>query len=275
MMAPPAADAGPYEGPTPYPDLNDVLREFVGGARSILGDDLVAACLQGSFAVGDFDEHSDCDWVMAIARPLTDDQVAALQEDFHRVYDLPCAWAQHLEGSYFPVDVLLSCDRRGEKLWYLDNGAREMTRSAHCNSAVVRQQVREHGVRLYGADPRSLVDPIPVDVLREEIQSVIVDWGGEILADPGKWANRFYQGFITLSFCRKWCDLTLGTVGSKRRGAAWAKERLAPEWHDLIDRAWKTRPVPEVSVQAPADPEDWKRTLRLVALVIEAVSGQT
>jgi len=97
--------------PTPYRDLNEVLSEFVGGVRSILGDDLVAACLQGSFAVGDFDEHSDCDWVMAIARPLTEDQVAALQAVFvfHRVYELPCAWAQHLEGSYFPVDVLRSC----------------------------------------------------------------------------------------------------------------------------------------------------------------------
>jgi len=72
--------------PTPYRDLNEVLSEFVGGVRSILGDDLVAACLQGSFAVGDFDEHSDCDWVMAIARPLTEDQVAALQAVFHRVY---------------------------------------------------------------------------------------------------------------------------------------------------------------------------------------------
>jgi hypothetical protein len=259
--------------PTPYHDLNEVLAEFVGGVRSILGDDLVAACLQGSFAVGDFDEHSDCDWVMAVARPLTDAQVAALQEDFHRVYDLPSPWARHLEGSYFPVDVLRSCDRRGEKLWYLDNGAREMERSTHCNSAVVRQQVRGHGVGLYGADPASLVDPIPVELLREEIRSVILDWGGEILADPDRWANRFYQGFITLSFCRKWCDWTHGDVGSKRRGAAWAKARLEPEWHDLIDRAWATRPVPEVQVRTPADPDDWARTLRLVRLVRERVEA--
>ena len=119
--------------PTSYRDLNEVLAEFVGGVRSILGDDLVAACLQGSFAVGDADEHSDCDWVMAIARPLTDDRVAALQEDFCRIYDLPSPWAQHLEGSYFPVDVLRSVDRVGEELWYLDNGAREMIRSTHCN----------------------------------------------------------------------------------------------------------------------------------------------
>jgi len=165
-----------------------------------------------------------------------------------------------------------TCDRRGEELWYLDNGARTMTRSTHCNSAVVRQQVREHGVRLFGAEPACLVDAIPVDLLREEIRAVIADWGAEILADPDRFANRFYQGFITLSFCRKWCDLTLGTVGSKRRGAEWAKARLEREWHDLIDRAWDTRPVPEVGVKTPADPADWARTLGLVRHVIGRVT---
>jgi hypothetical protein len=260
--------------PTPYHDLNEVLTDFVGGVRSILGDDLVAACLQGSFAVGDFDEYSDCDWVMVVAHPLTADQVAALQEDFYRVYDLPSPWARHLEGSYFPVDVLRSCDRREEQLWYLDNGARTMIPSTHCNTAVVRQQVREHGVRLYGPEPATLVDPIPVDLLRDEMCSSHIDWGEQLLAAPAQFENRFYQGFITLSYCRVWCDVTLGTVGSKRRGAEWAKARLGPEWHDLIDRAWTTRPVPEVGIKTPPDAEDWQRTLALVRLIIDRLRSR-
>jgi predicted nucleotidyltransferase len=85
--------------PTPIRDLNQVLSRFVGGVRSILSDDLIGAYLQGSFAVGDADENSDCDWVMVVARPLTKGQVEALQEDFHRVYALSSPWAQHLEGS--------------------------------------------------------------------------------------------------------------------------------------------------------------------------------
>jgi len=96
-----------------------------------------------------------------------------------------------------------------------------------------------------------------------------VDWGKQLLADSSEFENRFYQGYITLTFCRVWCDVTLGSVGSKRRGAAWAKERLDPTWHDLIDRAWDTRPVPEVSVRTPPDPEDWKRTMELVRLILD------
>ena len=46
-------------GPTPYSDLNDVLRELLAGAREALGANFCGLYLQGSFAVGDADEHSD------------------------------------------------------------------------------------------------------------------------------------------------------------------------------------------------------------------------
>jgi hypothetical protein len=259
--------------PTPYPDLNAVLADLANGIRGVLGDDLVGFCLQGSFAVGDFDDWSDVDYVVAIREPLSDGQVDALRVVHGGVYDLPNLWAQHLEGSYFPLDVLRDWRRRGEPLWYQDNGSRVLVRESHCNTAVVRQQVRAHGVALHGPDPATLVDPIPVDVLRAEIRDVIVNWGADILAKPEAFENRFYQGFIVLSFCRKWCDLIKGSVGSKRRGAEWAKERLDPEWHDLIDRAWETRPVPEVSVRTPPDPDDWSRTLRLVARIVDRVKS--
>jgi len=49
--------------PTPYPELNAVLRELVESMQAILGESFVAACLQGSFAVGEFDRHSDVDFI--------------------------------------------------------------------------------------------------------------------------------------------------------------------------------------------------------------------
>lgn len=97
---------------------------------------------------------------------------------------------------------------------------------------------------------------------------MIHDWGNEILAQPERFNNRFYQGLIVLSYCRMWHDYLAGTIGSKRTGAEWAKARLAPRWWGLIDRAWATRPAPEVSVRQPADPEDFAETLELVRYVI-------
>jgi len=263
--------------PTPYPDLNDgkahraVLDTLVQRVQDTLGSSFVAACLQGSFAVGDFDEHSDVDFTMVVQDALTEAQVRALQEVHAAVYDLDCAWAKHLEGSYFPKDVLKDYQRQGEDLWYLDNGSRALLRSTHCNTVVVRWTVRQYGIALAGPAPLSLVDPIPVQVLRADILATINDWGAEILAEPERFNNRFYQGFIVLSFCRMLRDLIVGDTGSKRAGAEWAKANLDPGWRDLIDRTWATRPVPEVSVRTPADPQDFARTLEFVRYIQKQV----
>jgi hypothetical protein len=58
------------EGPTPYSELNAVLQELVESVRAALGNRFVAACLQGSFAVGDFDRHTTLDpsWAGLIDR---------------------------------------------------------------------------------------------------------------------------------------------------------------------------------------------------------------
>jgi len=86
--------------PTSDPDLNAVLEELVTRVRTILGPNFVGAYLQGSFALGDWDSHSDVDFLVIIDPPLSDAEPAALQEMHGRIYDRPSPWAQHLEGSY-------------------------------------------------------------------------------------------------------------------------------------------------------------------------------
>lgn len=58
--------------PTPYPDLNTVLQDLVTSIQEILTDNLVGAYLQGSFAVGDFDIHSDVNFIVVTERDLDD-----------------------------------------------------------------------------------------------------------------------------------------------------------------------------------------------------------
>ncbi|HET7089175.1 MAG TPA: aminoglycoside adenylyltransferase domain-containing protein [Anaerolineae bacterium] len=256
--------------PTPYPALNAVLRELVESVQAILSSNFVAACLQGSFAVGDFDRHSDVDFIIALEEELSDDQVQALQTMHKRIYSLDCGWAQHLEGSYFPREVLRQYDQRGKPLWYLDHGSQSLVRSDHCNTVVVRWVVREHGVALAGQRPKTLVDPIPVETLRREIMATIRDWGQQILDKPETFNNRFYQTFIVLNYCRMLHDLHTGNTGSKRAGAEWAKATLDPSWAGLIDRAWDGRPDPALSVRQPADPKDFKSTLEFIQYIIEA-----
>src|SRR5882762_8770170 len=254
--------------PTPYLELNSVLEDLVTSVRGALGEGFVSACLQGSFAIGGFDRHSDVDFVIVVADELTDGQVDALQAIHRRLHGLPSAWAQHLEGSYFPKAILRNYDQCSTPLWYLDHGSHSLVRSDHCNTLVVRWVVREHGVTLAGPSPATLVPPVPVDALRQEIRATIRDWGGQILQDPDRYRNRFHQGFIVLSYCRMMHDLVQGRPGSKRAGAAWAKTTLDPAWSALIDRAWGGRPNPAAAVRESADHTDFDSTLRFVKYVI-------
>ncbi|HXL06823.1 MAG TPA: aminoglycoside adenylyltransferase domain-containing protein [Gemmatimonadales bacterium] len=253
---------------TPYPDLNAVLEDLITSVKDALGEAFVGAYLQGSFAVGDFDRHSDVDFVIVVADELSDSQVDALQVIHRRIYGLPSDWAQHLEGSYFPAAILRNRDQCSTPLWYLDHGSQTLVRSTHCNTLVVRWVVRHHGVRLAGPSPATLLDPVPVGALRQEIRATMRDWGQQILDDPDRYRNRFYQGFIVLNYCRMMHDCVEGCPGSKRAGAAWAKATLDPAWSALIDRAWDGRPNPAVAVREPADPTDFESTLQFVRAVM-------
>ena len=255
--------------PTPYPDLNAVLGDLIVEVRGVLGDQLLGAWLQGSFAVGGFDEFSDVDFVVAVRGELNEIEVEGLQEAHGRVFELDSEWAQHLEGSYFPAEKLRDYRQSGSPLWYLDHGSRTLVRSDHCNMILVRWIVRSQGIALSGPEGDSVVDPIPTVELRKEIRSTILDWGRDILAEPEQYRNRFYQGYIVLNYCRMLHDLIQGRPGSKRAGAAWGKEHLSPEWSGLIDRAWDCRPNPAVSVRTAPDADDFEATLQLMRFVME------
>ena len=96
--------------PTAFPDLNAVLDEFVAGIRTILGENFCGAYLQGSFAVGDADVHSDVDFIVVVHEDVSSEQESALAAMHRRIYLLDTPWAQHLEGSYAPKEVLRRID---------------------------------------------------------------------------------------------------------------------------------------------------------------------
>ena len=101
--------------PTRYADLNGVLHDLVTGAQSALGETFVGAYLQGSFALGAGDLHSDCDFVVVVRARPDAAQEAALRA-LHR--DLPRRdghWFKHLEGSYAVAGDLRSVEGLGRE----------------------------------------------------------------------------------------------------------------------------------------------------------------
>jgi len=226
--------------------------------------------LQGSFAVGDADQHSDVDFIVATNDEVTGEQLTALQDMHKRLYALESPWAQHLEGSYVPTRSLGHVDPARSSYWFLDNGASELVRDNHCNTAVVRWTLREHGIVLDGPDPTGLVEPVTADELRAEALSVMdefVAWAHEPqdrfkdAQGRGTDMSRWKQPYLVLTFCRLLHTLEAGIVASKRQAGEWALDALHAEWASLIQQALDDRPDPWGRVHQPADPELAARTL--------------
>jgi len=245
---------------TPFDDLNQVLVELVDGVEEVLGDSFCGAYLQGSFAVGDADVHSDVDFVVVTEDEVSTEQRAQLQVLHQRLYALPTSWAQHLEGSYIPRPALRRLDRGRRPFLYLDNGATEFTLDNHDNTVVVRWSLRERGVVLAGPDPRELVDPITADDLRAEMHWALGLWRAWFRTTDS--ISRRALAVAVLSHARILHTLAVGEVGSKRIAGGWALETLDREWAPLIRWALEDRPDPWRKVREPADPALLHRTLQ-------------
>lgn len=239
---------------TPFPALNDVLRELVAGIRGALPENLRGVYLVGSFAVGDADEHSDVDFLVATERRVSAGEQAALQELHGRLFDLPVAWAQHLEGSYAPAPSLRRVDPARQPFFYLDNGARELVWDAHCNTALSRWTLREHGIALAGAPPATVVDAVAADDLSAEARRKLEETAAWAREAEGM-LTRWEQPYIVLSCCRMRYTLEHGRIVSKREAGTWALETLDERWRPLIAAALADRPDPweRVRQQAPAE----------------------
>src|SRR5262249_2026297 len=184
--------------PTPYPELNAVLLHLVEGAKSASKDNLIGAYLQGSFAVGDYSEYSDCDFMIVVRRDLEFGELQALQGLHKEIHGLPHPyWRNALEGSYAPAAILrrwstVPRDPPGEPrpddwadpgtsgtppgpypFWYLDHGSDTLVRSEHDNTQVVRWCLREKGIVLTGPDPQELIEPVPPAALRAEVRETM------------------------------------------------------------------------------------------------------
>lgn len=244
---------------TGFPDLDELLQDFTVCARDTLGADLVGLYLQGSFALGDADEHSDVDWIAVIEDELTPEQVAALQRVHAGLFARATPWAQHLEGSYFPRQRIRRVEESPAELWFLDNGSSRLALDTHCNTAVVRWTVRERGITMSGPDPKELIDPISADELRAYAGWALSEWTDWAKSLPSM--SRRAQNLLVVSYCRILQTIETGEVRSKREAGEWALETLPSEWSGLIHEALDDRPDPWTKVGQPATPEAVQRTL--------------
>jgi predicted nucleotidyltransferase len=201
------------KGPTTYADLNNVLHDLLVEVTKILDRNLCGAYLQGSFAVGDSDVHSDVDFLVVTYDEVNATQELELRAMHERFPARDVDWAKHLEGSYVPGQSLRRIDPAQPAWLYVDNGSKVMERSAHDNTAVVRWSMREHGIVLSGPDPRDLIDPVTATDLRSEIFARIDAFMPDLLI----WWTTRGPSHMSWDPCAG-CSIRWRSAGSRPRG---------------------------------------------------------
>jgi len=252
---------------TSFPDLNDVLARLTTELTRVLGPELLALYLTGSFALGDADEGSDVDFLAVTRQMLTPGQQEAVQAVHRALFELPVAWAQHLEGSYIPA-ALLRGPLAGTPIPYLDNGSRTLEHSEHDATLVVRWVTREYGVALLGPPARELIEAVEPDALRAEVRGKVREWETFLRAEPDGLNNGWLQPHAALSVARMLHTLQTGQVHSKRAAVAWSHEH-APDWTPLLERAWEQHPRQFLNYSQPANAADVALTGQFIRYALE------
>ncbi len=236
-------------GPTDDPEINAVLSEVLSGARGILGDHFVGMYLDGSLAIGSFEpDKSDLDFVVVTGVDVSAGTFAALKTMHDRIASEASKWARELEGSYISQHALRH-DRRPAAHPYIDRGSGlAMARPESGYWAIHRHVLREHGVVLAGPLPRTLIDPVSPEELREAVRGILREWWKPMLVDGPLLQNTFYRCYAVLTMSRMLYTIRHGAIVTKPIAARWAQETVDSRWTPLIRSAlaWSREEPPDL-----------------------------
>lgn len=223
--------------PTPSPEINALLEQFLIALRAILGKQLVGLYLHGSLAGGDFNPHrSDIDFLVATTEAPDGPTIAALAALHERLCAGGSRWAAKLEGSYFPLGALRRYDPADACYPHVECEGPLRVEQHESDWLLQMHVLRERGIALAGPPADTLIDPISPDELRRAARDILQIWWLPQLEDTHRLQNSGYQTYAILTMCRILYTVANGAVASKPVAARWLQER-APSWAPLVEEA--------------------------------------
>lgn len=224
-------------------DLPRVVQIFAERLHSILGDDLLAVYLGGSFSTGDFLRGaSDYDLLVVIAQellPAQSEQIAALHEELGRTE----AEGHLLEGDYVSAGVLVPKGTSRPAPWFRGSSLRT---AEHMLSADNIANMRRDGIVVLGPPPASLLPDVGPELVRAAVRMMLAE-----LPDS---TTELAAARELLDVARSLSALETGEPTSRAAGLRWAMRSMDARWRPALLRA------EEVRNGATADPGD--QTLR-------------
>ena len=214
------------------------LDALLSGLREVLGEELVAVYLYGSFVTGGFDAGvSDLDLVAVTAEDPERIDLDGL-ERMHA--DLAAArpeWADRIEVVYVGREALASFRTSRGRLAVISPGEPFHVRDERPGAWLQNWYlIRETGVALSGP-PAAEVVPA---VTWTEFVSASRRYAEELASRPLDDASPGSLAYTVLTMCRALFTVRAQALGSKQEAAAWVRQRM-PEWDGLIAAALRCR----------------------------------
>jgi hypothetical protein len=239
---------------TPYPDVDEAVRELFESVREILGDHLLAVYLEGSLAAGGFDpERSDIDLVVVTTDFLPDDLLPRLKEMHLEMAAGPSPWATEVEVTYAPQRGLRRFDPDDVRPWpNIERGRPLGMWIPNFGWTLHLYGLRRHAIVLHGPEPSTLVDPVTSDDLCRVVARGAREWLTPYVEDPAS-LHLEARAFVVLTACRMLYTLETGEIAPKPLAGAWARDRLDGAWTALIDSTlrWRKHHTDDASISLP------------------------
>jgi hypothetical protein len=254
--------------PTPYPDVNEFPDMLLAKVSAILGPQMAGMYLYGSLSSGDFNpQTSDIDFVVITEGELAPETVSALEKMHIEIWASGLKQAAKLEGSYIPKSLIRRHDPNGPPCPTVNEGAFFVDRRGS-DWIIQRHVIRECGVILSGPDPKTLIDPVSADEIRQAVHGVMDEWWFPML-ENSFWLSDHgseYHAFAVISMCRALHALRHGTIVSKPAAAKWAQNEFGGQWSALIEKA--------LEAQSGGQPGFLEETLNFLRFTREQIKSQ-
>ena len=218
-------------------EIGDLLTLWSGSVQASLDDNLVGVYLTGSLTYADFVEaRSDIDLAAVVKHALSQAEIEGIRRAHITVEKKYSRWAQRIECSYIPVELLASVlPPEMPRPWW---GFGVLYEAApYGNEWIINQYfLWKCGIALIGPEFKDLVDSIHiVDVQKACARDLFQEWVPKIT--NLQWLeNAHHQSYLVLNLCRILYTVLCGEVGSKSEASTWVKHTF-PQWKDLIEAA--------------------------------------
>jgi predicted nucleotidyltransferase len=223
----------------PNDDVKHVVKAVLKRVMQTLPDNLEGIYLRGSLVLGDFNpDTSDFDLLVVTKHAVTEPEFALLDEMHEDLQTLPNRYAHELELVYLPVGDINDF-QGGRSYPSLERGGNLQRKILAVNWILEFWTVREHGVTLYGTDPKNFIELISSHAIVAAVKGACLKWKGYVDTwDDPNWQSHMGElRYVVEAMCRIAYTLERKVISSKPTAVRWALVTLPEPWPTLVRHA--------------------------------------